>query len=66
MTRLSPEESILVGMLQTEGMKLGAVHVTAQRWTDSPQGRLFSVTAEDTPCGVWLAESDWQQWCEGI
>lgn len=65
MTRISSEESILAGMLQTEGIDHGAFHVTAQHWTDSPQGRLFSVTAEDTQCGVWLAESDWQRWCEG-
>lgn len=64
MTLISSEESDLAGMLQTEGMEFGALHVAAQRWTDSPQGRLFSVTAEDTPCGVWLAESDWQGWCE--
>lgn len=65
MTLISSEESILAGMLQTEGMDLGALHAAAHRWTDSPQGRLFSVTAEDTPCSVWLAESDWQRWCEG-
>ncbi|KML18216.1 type III secretion protein [Leclercia adecarboxylata] len=64
MTLISPEESNLVGILQTEGMELGALHVAAQRWTDSPQGRMFSVTVEDTPCGVWLAESDWLRWCE--
>lgn len=65
MTLISCEESDLAGMLQTERMDLGALHVAAQRWTDSPQGRLFSVTAEDTLCGVWLAESNWQRWCEG-
>ncbi|MFP2694239.1 YscQ/HrcQ family type III secretion apparatus protein [Enterobacter ludwigii] len=65
MTRISSEESNLAGILQTEGIDLGGLHVTAQRWTDSPQGTLFSVTAEDTPCGVWLAESDWLRWCEG-
>ncbi|ENP5941684.1 YscQ/HrcQ family type III secretion apparatus protein [Salmonella enterica] len=65
MTLISSEESNLAGMLQTEGIELGALHVAAQRWTDSPQGRLFSVTAEETPCAVWLAENDWQRWCEG-
>lgn len=65
MTLISSEESNLAGMLQTEGIELGALHVAAQRWTDSPQGRLFSVTAEDTQCAVWLAENDWLRWCEG-
>lgn len=65
MTLISAEECDLAGMLQTEEMEIGALHVAAQRWTDSPQGRLFSVTVEDTPCGVWLSESDWQRWCEG-
>lgn len=63
--RISSEESNLAGMLQTEGMDLGAIHVTAQQWTDNPQGRLFSVIADDTPCSIWLPESDWQRWCEG-
>lgn len=65
MTLISSEESDLAGILQTEGMEFGALHIASQRWSDTPQGRLFSVTAEDTPCSVWLAESDWQRWCEG-
>ncbi|MBJ9048919.1 YscQ/HrcQ family type III secretion apparatus protein [Citrobacter braakii] len=65
MKLISPEESNLAGILQTEGMELGALHIASQCWTDTPQGILFSVTAEDTPCSIWLVESDWQQWCEG-
>ncbi|HGY3147850.1 TPA: YscQ/HrcQ family type III secretion apparatus protein [Morganella morganii] len=65
MMQISAEESSLAGIVQTEGMAFGALHVAAQCWTGSPEGRLFSVTAEDIPCGIWLAESDWQQWCEG-
>lgn len=63
--QISSEESELAGMLQTEGTELGALHIVAQRWTDCPQGRLFSVTVKDTLCNVWLAESDWLRWCEG-
>lgn len=64
---ISSEESALAGIVQAEGAAFGALHIAAQCRNDSPEGRLFSVTAEDdTPCGIWLAESDWQQWCEGM
>ncbi len=65
MTRISPEESGLAGMLQAEGVELGALHIAPRQWTASPQGRLFSVIVGETLCDIWLAEDDWQTWCEG-
>lgn len=65
MTRVSPEEGDVIAMLPAEGANLGALHIAPQLWAESRMGRLFSVTMEDILCHVWLAEIDWQKWCEG-
>ncbi|MGL5701165.1 MAG: YscQ/HrcQ family type III secretion apparatus protein [Kluyvera sp.] len=65
MTLIFPEESEVAGRLQEEGIDLGDLHIASRLWTDSQAGRLFSVTVEGTLCEIWLAENDWQNWCEG-
>lgn len=66
MTTISPEESEVAQLLLAEGAILGELHISANQWTDALEGKLFPVMLGETHCHVWLPESDWQMWCEGM
>lgn len=64
MTTISPEESHLVRLLPADGVTLFGLHISAQRGSEDPNGRVFPVTVGESPCYIWLPESVWQTWCE--
>ncbi|WP_367298367.1 YscQ/HrcQ family type III secretion apparatus protein [Hafnia alvei] len=66
MPKMLPEESEIARLLPSEGIALGPLHVCARQWTDAQEGIVFSVMLGTIRSEIWLLESDWQAWCEGM